>query len=855
MAEDKKLTQLIINELTKAQYEALGDNVNEDEIYVITDDEVEIKSDGATIVGNGTTATPLAISPEFIEKVNTEISDRETAIESLQEQITANSEAITELDNTKVEKSSLGVASGVATLDANAKVPLSQINDSLIGNVNYQGLYDASTNMPNLDTVAPKGHYYITSVRGTAQGVSLEVGDWIISNGASWDKVDNTDAVSSVNGRTGNVVITKEDIDLSEYVKFTDYAGVDGTPGTIKTSAAYGTQMVDAGYIRAGADNLESYQTRSVNFFVGKGTLENIKNDLVKRAVTENDITLTDDEKTAARTWIGAGSQTELDTKASKTELEAAVETLTESIDAVETDLGTNYVKKSGDTMTGTLTVQSNLTSVVDYADSIVLTAGLNDAEPTSSAKLSVNTSGSLEVTAKDCRFVFTQAGGFYRDGTSGYLGAPMRPWETIYAKTLDNGKKLNIPTLGGILARIEDIPHVETLPEATAENINKILQYVGETTDTATQGYFYKNVGTESVEWSGMLMLSTSTEADATIIVDSSKLLAQDPLYSGNGSCVLLYRDGEWVNWDETTFDTAKTVSSLDDWGVAVTMNDGSTYTPQSGDYVRVISTAVTTYAWEQITVQESFPDQTNNAGKFLTTDGEKVSWGEALTNKSTHANATAIGYNKQISTWKGDIYIGTPSSYQTTGKSVGGVVVIGENADTLNSGCFNSIAIGANARVGGQKAIQLGWGANSDANTFKVGNANGNFELMSADGTIPTERLAPDGTAGQVLTKTEDGMSWVDVPTDVVTSVNNKTGDVTLTAEDINTTVDENTVTVKEAIATLSEAKDDLVARTTAIESKIPTQASSTNILVDRAYLEAAIADLSSVTIRNWK
>lgn len=825
MAEDKKLTQLIINELTKAQYEALGDNVNEDEIYVITDDEVEIKSDGATIVGNGTTATPLAISPEFIEKVNTEISDRETAIESLQEQITANSEAITELDNTKVEKSSLGVASGVATLDANAKVPLSQINDSLIGNVNYQGLYDASTNMPNLDTVAPKGHYYITSVRGTAQGVSLEVGDWIISNGASWDKVDNTDAVSSVNGRTGNVVITKEDIDLSEYVKFTDYAGVDGTPGTIKTSAAYGTQMVDAGYIRAGADNLESYQTRSVNFFVGKGTLENIKNDLVKRAVTENDITLTDDEKTAARTWIGAGSQTELDTKASKTELEAAVETLTESIDAVETDLGTNYVKKSGDTMTGDLNLGEQR---LVFKDKVSIIGN--------------NNIGGIWVKDSRGEVVAINA----RDHN--ILG--INSITTQYGETT-----LSLPDNNGTLARIEDIPHVTALPEATAENINKIFQYVGETTDTATQGYFYKNVGTESVEWSGMLMLSTSTEADATIIVDSSKLLAQDPLYSGNGSCVLLYRDGGWVNWDETTFDTAKTVSSLDDWGVAVTMNDGSTYTPQSGDYVRVISTTVTTYAWEQITVQESFPDQTNNAGKFLTTDGEKVSWGEALTNKSTHANATAIGYNKQISTWKGDIYIGTPSSYQTTGKSVGGVVVIGENADTLNSGCFNSIAIGANARVGGQKAIQLGWGANSDANTFKVGNANGNFELMSADGTIPTERLAPDGTAGQVLTKTEDGMSWVDVPTDVVTSVNNKTGDVTLTAEDINTTVDENTVTVKEAIATLSEAKDDLVARTTAIESKIPTQASSTNILVDRAYLEAAIADLSSVTIRNWK
>ena len=337
MAEDKKLTQLVINELTKAQYEALGDNVNEDEIYIITDDEVEIKSDGITIAGNGTTANPLSISPEFIEKVDTEISDRENAISSLeqsinntineldekltesddnlQEQIAANRESITNLDNNKVNKSSLGVASGVATLDSNAKVPLSQINDSLIGNVNYQGLYDASTNTPNLDTVAPKGHYYITSVAGSSQGLGLEVGDWIISNGTSWDKVDNTDAVSSVNGRTGNVVITKEDIDLSEYAKFTDYAGQDKA-GVIKTSNGLGMAISATGYPLAVTATKSEYDSANTTYFIGKGTLENIKNDLVKRAVTENNIALTDEEKTAARTWIGAGSQTELDTKA-----------------------------------------------------------------------------------------------------------------------------------------------------------------------------------------------------------------------------------------------------------------------------------------------------------------------------------------------------------------------------------------------------------------------------------------------------------------------------------------------------------------------------------------------------------
>jgi hypothetical protein len=38
------------------------------------------------------------------------------------------------------------------------------------------------------------------------------VGDWAVYNGTAWQKVDNTDAVTSVNGYTGTVVLTNTDI-------------------------------------------------------------------------------------------------------------------------------------------------------------------------------------------------------------------------------------------------------------------------------------------------------------------------------------------------------------------------------------------------------------------------------------------------------------------------------------------------------------------------------------------------------------------------------------------------------------------------------------------------------------------
>lgn len=107
-----------------------------------------------------------------------------------------------------------GAANGYAQLDSGAKIPLSIIPDSILGQVEYQGTWNATTNSPTL--VSPpasttKGHYYITSVAGTQFGIDFEIGDWIISDGTAWGKVDNSDAVMTVFGRLGNVVANTGD--------------------------------------------------------------------------------------------------------------------------------------------------------------------------------------------------------------------------------------------------------------------------------------------------------------------------------------------------------------------------------------------------------------------------------------------------------------------------------------------------------------------------------------------------------------------------------------------------------------------------------------------------------------------
>lgn len=117
-----------------------------------------------------------------------------------------------------------GASLGYAPLDVNSKVPLENINDALLGNVHYQGLWNATTNIPNLDIVESKGHYYIctNTSESTRYGIIFNTGDWIISDGTNWGKVDNTDAVSSVFGRIGNVTAQSGDYNTGQVTEVAD---------------------------------------------------------------------------------------------------------------------------------------------------------------------------------------------------------------------------------------------------------------------------------------------------------------------------------------------------------------------------------------------------------------------------------------------------------------------------------------------------------------------------------------------------------------------------------------------------------------------------------------------------------
>jgi hypothetical protein len=153
-------------------------------------------------------------------------------------------------------------ALGVATLDSSTKVPISQIPDSVIGALSYQGTWNASTNTPTLATsVGTKGYYYVVSVAGSTNlnGITdWQIGDWAVYSGTAWQKIDNTDGVTSVNTYTGAVVLTAADVGAVPYTGATGAVDLNAKSLVNVSNLGINTTTVPTIKIRAIGDNNSS---------------------------------------------------------------------------------------------------------------------------------------------------------------------------------------------------------------------------------------------------------------------------------------------------------------------------------------------------------------------------------------------------------------------------------------------------------------------------------------------------------------------------------------------------------------------------------------------------------------------
>jgi hypothetical protein len=167
----------------------------------------------------------------------------------------------TQLD-AKIPSSEKGSALGVATLDAGGKVPVSQLPSSIM---EYKGTWNAATNTPTLaNGTGDSGDVYVVSSSGTvnfgAGPITFTAGDWVMYNGSQWEKSVNSNAVASVNGYTGVVVLDKTDIGLDQ-VDNTSDADKNAATATLQNKTiSFSDGNVLTGYslndITAGVDPL-----------------------------------------------------------------------------------------------------------------------------------------------------------------------------------------------------------------------------------------------------------------------------------------------------------------------------------------------------------------------------------------------------------------------------------------------------------------------------------------------------------------------------------------------------------------------------------------------------------------------
>lgn len=185
---------------------------------------------------------------------------------------------------------------GVAELDDNGKILVGQLPDYLFGQVLFGGTVERQEGSeyivaPSINllqklgiadeeppvseikiTAAAQGStsyiygyeqlegvYFIWGDNGTFGDYNYAVGDWVISTGTAWAKVANNDAVTSVNGEIGAVVLTGKDITVggeSTYKNQKISAAIEGLEKSIvNTANVTGSKEVTGSFAPSGLTN------------------------------------------------------------------------------------------------------------------------------------------------------------------------------------------------------------------------------------------------------------------------------------------------------------------------------------------------------------------------------------------------------------------------------------------------------------------------------------------------------------------------------------------------------------------------------------------------------------------------
>lgn len=187
-------------------------------VHVVNSAKVTIRTSNGITGGSETAASSFTLSG-----VDASATEKGVVQLATQEEVNTGTNTAKVITSATLGK---GKANGVASLDNSGKIVTSQLPDYLLGQVMYGGNASAistTTTVSPSDSLKAKkgttatsisivnsatstvtntygwqdmeGVYFICQANGTFAGIDFETGDWIISTGSAWEKIDNTDSI------------------------------------------------------------------------------------------------------------------------------------------------------------------------------------------------------------------------------------------------------------------------------------------------------------------------------------------------------------------------------------------------------------------------------------------------------------------------------------------------------------------------------------------------------------------------------------------------------------------------------------------------------------------------------------
>ena len=418
-----------------------------------------------------------------------------------------------------VAANTYGSSTAIPVLTVNAKgVITSATTASFTGGLSYQGSWNASTNTPTLvSSTGINGYYYIVSVAGSTNldGVTdWQVGDWAIFNGTVWQKIDQTNLVSSVNGQTGVVSIGYADLAGAIPTWNQNTTGTAAGLSTTLAIASGGTGQTTA----SAAFNALSPITTTGDLILGNGT-----NSATRLGIGANGYLLSSNGTTASWQPAPAGGVTTFDAGTTgftpSTATSGAISlagTLVVSNGGTGATTLTGYVKGTGTsaltasstipntdiTGLGTMSTQ-NATSVAITGGSINgTTVGATTAAAGTFTDLTVNDNSTFGSSNTDTiNFVGRVNSDFDPASDNAYdLGRTGHEWRNLYLTGTGNIDSLIADTADINAGTIDNT----TIGATTASTVRATtVTTTGTGSPTDATGQVYLNGSTSNrVEW-----------------------------------------------------------------------------------------------------------------------------------------------------------------------------------------------------------------------------------------------------------------------------------------------------------------------------------------------------------------